>query len=84
MFIKYAINVAKIGLYPPHQREFSYTILIIKMISNANNKKIWFTRILNPLIILFNNRINLFKDVLDSFMSLNDSLLDLERTKTYE
>jgi len=96
IFIKNAINDTKAGLYFPQNKEYSCTTSIIKKIANINNRRIWFTKLLNPLIFLFKNRINIInkvfgdfyydinKDVLDSFISLDDSLLDIERAKTDE
>lgn len=89
-FIKSVLDNSKTGTLFPQNKEYSSTTLIVKLIAETNNRKIWFTRIGNPILNLFKKRIGIFnkvfgdfyydinKDVLDNYISLKESINAIE------
>jgi UDP-glucose 4-epimerase len=95
-FVKKVIDDSISGILFPQNKEFSSTMQIIKMIAEANNRKIWFTNIGNPILNILNKRIvilnkvfgdfyyDLSQDILDDFISLKESIIQIESVKDNE
>lgn len=57
-FIKLLIENDESGLFFPQNSEYVKTTEMVKLIAEVHNKKIWFTRIFNPIIRLLIKHIN--------------------------
>ncbi len=53
-FIKHLIDDRGQGLFFPQNKEYVNTSDMVKLIANENNRKIWFTKLFNPIIRLLN------------------------------
>jgi len=96
IFVKNTINQNKYGIFFPQNHEYSSTTDIIKTVSTIRNKKIWFTKLFNPFIKLLRIKIGILnkvfgdyyydikRDILSDFLSLNDSILEIERIQSDE
>lgn len=49
-FLKIMVDEEESGLYYPQNKEYVNTSQLVKMIAEAHGKKIWMTRMMNPLI----------------------------------
>jgi len=95
-FIQTVIDETKVGVLFPQNIELSCTTDIIKQIASINNRKIWFTKIANPILIILIKQISFFnkvfgdfyydikKDIMNSFTSLKDSIFEIERVNVDE
>jgi nucleoside-diphosphate-sugar epimerase len=96
VFVKKVIDDSISGILFPQNKEFSSTMQIIKMIAEVNNRKILFTNIGNPILNLLNKRILILnkvfgdfyydfsQDILDNFISLKESIIEIESVKENE
>lgn len=95
-FVKTVLDESKTGTLFPQNKQYSSTTLIIKMIADTNNRKIWFTRVGNPILNLLKKRLGIInkifgdfyydisKDILDNFISLNESIVEIESVNNNE
>ena len=95
-FVEIVLDESKTGTLFPQNKEYSSTTLIIKIIAETNNRKIWFTIIMNPIIKLFMKKINIInkvfgdfyydirKDIPDNFISLKESIVEIESVNNNE
>lgn len=73
--IKYLIDEEGQGIYFPQNSDYMCTTGIVREAAKLSGKKIWFTKIFNPLIYLFRG----FVSVVNKMFS--DSYYDLEMSK---
>jgi len=95
-FVKIVLDESKTGTLFPQNKEYSSTTLIIKMIADNNNRKIWFTRIGNPVLNLLKKRVGIInkvfgdfyydirKDISDNFTSIKESIVEIESVNKHE
>ncbi|SDB81102.1 UDP-glucose 4-epimerase [Pelagirhabdus alkalitolerans] len=57
-FLRLVIDKQDNGLFFPQNKEYVKTSELVKQISKVHGKKVWLTRLFNPLIYLFINRVN--------------------------
>lgn len=60
-FIKLMIDNEERGIFLPQNEEYVSSYELIKIISEINNHKIWFTGLFNPFIRLFNKQVYINK-----------------------
>ena len=97
--IKYLIDNVSNGLFFPQNKEHVDTSEVIAETKKIIQKKIWFTRLLNPLIKILKNRINtlnkLFSDsyydfdmssniIMNSIVNFRDSLIRTLNNENYK
>lgn len=63
MIISHIIDDSVGGILFPQNSEYANTTNIVRLISKNINRKIWFTKLLNPLINLFRNKITIINKV---------------------
>ena len=73
--IKYLIDEETQGTYFPQNSDYMCTTGIVRETAKLTGKKIWFTKIFNPVIYLFRG----FVSVVNKMFS--DSYYDLEMSK---
>lgn len=56
-FIKLMIDNEERGIFLPQNEDYVSSYELIKLISEINNHKIWFTGLFNPLLRLFNSHV---------------------------
>jgi UDP-glucose 4-epimerase len=72
--IKYIINNNLKGIYFPQNNKYSCTSDIVHFFSNKFNDRIWFTRLLNPFVILLSKVSSTFNKLFsDSYYSMEMS-----------
>lgn len=52
-FVRYVIDNNCSGIYCPQNKEYVNTSKMVELIAKYNGKKIWLTKIFNPLIVIF-------------------------------
>lgn len=62
-FLKRAIDNEKTGVFYPQNREYISTKEIIKILAEAQGKKIYFIKAFNPIIKLLSKRINFINKI---------------------
>lgn len=60
-FVKYVIDYNCSGTFCPQNKEYVNTCEMVKLIAEINRKKIWFTKIFNPIIIILRKNKNVNK-----------------------
>lgn len=60
-FVKLMIDNEERGIFLPQNKEYVSSYELIKIISQINNHKIWFTGLFNPFIRLFNKQVYINK-----------------------
>jgi len=73
--IKYLIDSDSTGVFFPQNKEYVSTREVISMTKKMIHKKIWLTRLINPFIYLFKNKISIVNKIFsDSYYDLDMSL----------
>jgi len=73
-FLRLIITNNDKGLFFPQNREYVKTSDLVKIIAEIHNKKIYLTKIFNPILYLLINRMNLVNKVFGNLMyDLNES-----------
>jgi len=67
-FIKLLIENDESGLFFPQNSEYVKTTEMVKLIAEVHNKKIWFTRIFNPIIRLLIKHIKVIDKMFGNFI----------------
>ncbi len=62
-FIKLMIDNNEQGIFFPQNKEYVNTSNMVREIAKAHNKKIWFTKLFNPIIRLMIGRVNVVNKV---------------------
>lgn len=65
-FFKQCIDNQCKGIYYPQNQEYLSTKEIIKVMAESKNKKIWFTKIFNPILKLLSKKVNFINKVFGS------------------
>lgn len=65
-FLKQCIDNQYKGIYFPQNKEYLSTKEIIQIMAESKNKKIWFTKIFNPILKLLSRKVNLINKVFGS------------------
>jgi len=67
-FIKVMIDHEESGLYFPHNKEYVKTSELVRLISEVHGKKIWMTKLFNPILKLMLGRVRLIDKVFGNFV----------------
>src|SRR5690554_1503318 len=72
--VKYFIDNESNGVFFPQNNDYMCTTEIVRNTAKLLNKRIWYTRLFNPLIYIFRNKINIFNKL------FSDLYFDMELT----
>lgn len=75
-FVKKVIDQEQIGIFQPQNREYVSTTEMVREISNAHQKVVFFTRLFNPIIYFLKQRVNIFQKVFGNLVYEKCDLCD--------
>ena len=71
-FIRLMIEHSENGIFFPQNREYIKTAEMVKTIADVKGKKIWITKIFNPLLVVLGGKVNVINKVFGSLLYSQD------------
>ena len=71
-FIRLMIEHSENGIFFPQNREYVKTAEMVKIIAAVKGKKIWLTKIFNPLLVVLGGKVNVINKVFGSLLYSQD------------